>query len=265
MGLVGPGGTVSRVHPQAGSLEALDVTQTVGELLMRVIRLHAVTSWLSRSVNGDFDSAVVRGDLRRSSEHSDGQSEALSSAAPAHEAQVVEARHLVLHDGRRVSQLRGIILIISRHHSDQSPVRNITKSHHLKRHGKGFVAPPVRRQDRAEKVWAVRAHQLSGVISQHVHHGAALHGPAGAQGARRAHALALGHFSARERGGGRREPSARARVYGNMHHNRFQMSPREKLGQPSWVSRLQKVRCVGEWKKLLGDRLLCVAMQMQKR
>lgn len=54
-----------------------------------------------------------------------------TSAAPAHEAQVVEARHLVLHDGRRVSQLRGIILIISRHHSDQSAVRNITQSHHL--------------------------------------------------------------------------------------------------------------------------------------
>lgn len=106
----------------------------------------------------------------------------------------------------------------------------------------------MRRQDRAEKVWAVRAHQLSGVIRQHVHHGAALHGPAGAQRPRRAHAWTLGHFSARERGGGRREPSARARVYGNMHHNRLQMRPREKLGQPSWISnvRLQKVRCVGE-------------------
>lgn len=54
-----------------------------------------------------------------------------TSAAPAHEAQVVESRHLVLHDGRRVSQLRGIILIISRHHRDQSPVRNVTQSHHL--------------------------------------------------------------------------------------------------------------------------------------
>lgn len=90
------------------------------------------------------------------------------------------------------------------------------------------------RQDRAEKVWAVRAHQLSGVIGQHVHHGAGLHGPPGPQRTRCVHTRVLGHFRARERGGGRREPSARGRVYGNMHHNRLQVRPREELRRPKW-------------------------------
>lgn len=43
MGLVGTGGPVARVHPQTGPLETLDVTQAIGELLMSVFRLHAVT------------------------------------------------------------------------------------------------------------------------------------------------------------------------------------------------------------------------------
>lgn len=43
MGLVGAGGPVARVHPQTGPLVTLDVTQAIGELLMRVVRLHAVT------------------------------------------------------------------------------------------------------------------------------------------------------------------------------------------------------------------------------
>lgn len=90
------------------------------------------------------------------------------------------------------------------------------------------------RQDRAEKVWAVRAHQLSGVIGQHVHHGAGLHGPPGPQRTRCVHTRVLGHFRARERGGGRREPSARGWVYGNMHHNRLQVRPREELRRPKW-------------------------------
>lgn len=43
MGLVGAGGPVARVHPQTGPLETLYVTQAIGELLMRVVRLHTVT------------------------------------------------------------------------------------------------------------------------------------------------------------------------------------------------------------------------------
>lgn len=38
----------------------------------------ALTAWFAGSVHGHFDGAVVRGHLRRSSEHGDGQSEALS-------------------------------------------------------------------------------------------------------------------------------------------------------------------------------------------
>lgn len=43
MGLVGAGGPVARVHPQTGPLETLDVTQAIGKLLVRVVRLHTVT------------------------------------------------------------------------------------------------------------------------------------------------------------------------------------------------------------------------------
>lgn len=55
----------------------------------------------------------------------------LTSSTPAHEAQVVEAGHLVLHHGRGVPQLGRVVLVVSGHHRDQGPVGHITKSHDL--------------------------------------------------------------------------------------------------------------------------------------
>lgn len=54
-----------------------------------------------------------------------------TSSTPAHEAQVVEAGHLVLHHGRGVPQLGRVVLVVSGHHRDQSAVGHVTKSHDL--------------------------------------------------------------------------------------------------------------------------------------
>lgn len=54
-----------------------------------------------------------------------------TSSTPAHEAQVVEAGHLVLHHGRGVPQLGRVVLVVPGHHRHQGPVGHIPKSHHL--------------------------------------------------------------------------------------------------------------------------------------
>lgn len=55
----------------------------------------------------------------------------LTSAAAPHEAQVVEARHLVLHHTRGVTQLGWIILVVARHDCDHCAVRYVSQSDHL--------------------------------------------------------------------------------------------------------------------------------------
>lgn len=55
----------------------------------------------------------------------------LTSSTPAYEAQVVKAGHLVLHHRRGVPQLGRVVLVVSGHHRDQSPVGHVTKSHDL--------------------------------------------------------------------------------------------------------------------------------------
>lgn len=57
----------------------------------------------------------------------------LTSAAPSHEAQVVEPGHLVLHHGRGVPQLGRVVLVVAGHHGDQGPVGDVTKGHDLHR------------------------------------------------------------------------------------------------------------------------------------
>lgn len=97
---------------------------------------------------------------------------------------------------------------------------------YLEGHGKSFVAAPVRWQNGAQKVGAVSAHELSGVVRQHVHHWARVRRMPRPQRTRRAHAAradraavtAAAKLPARERRGGRREPSGGGRVYRYMHH-----------------------------------------------
>ena len=76
----------------------------------------------------------------------------------------------------------------------------------------------MRRQDGAEEVWAVGAHQLAGVVGQDVHHVPGVRsrpeGPRGGHGP-----VAVSNLTAGEGRGGRREPSGGGRLYGNMHHN----------------------------------------------
>lgn len=57
----------------------------------------------------------------------------LTSPAAAHEAEVVEPGHLVLHDSGSVAQLGGVILVIARHHRHHRSIRNIPQCHHLRK------------------------------------------------------------------------------------------------------------------------------------
>lgn len=107
----------------------------------------------------------------------------------------------------------------------------------LESHGERLVAPPVRREDRAEEVGAVGPDQLAGVVRQDVHHVPGVRswpeGPGGGHGP-----VAVSNLTAGEGRGGRREPSGRGRLYGNMHHN--------SLGQCHLTGLYQKSRTLGE-------------------
>lgn len=98
--------------------------------------------------------------------------------------------------------------------------RGIIRSHVscLESHGERLVAPPVRREDRAEEVGAVGPDQLASMVRQDVHHVPGVRswpeGPGGGHGP-----VAVSNLAAGEGRGGRREPSGRGRLYGNMHHN----------------------------------------------
>lgn len=63
--------------------------------------------------------------------HGQGRQETLTSPAAAHEAEVVEARHLVLHHARGVPQLGRVVLVVARHHRDHRPVGYVPQGHHL--------------------------------------------------------------------------------------------------------------------------------------
>lgn len=88
----------------------------------------------------------------------------------------------------------------------------------LESHGERLVAPPVRRQHRAEEVRAVGPDQLARVVRKDVHHVPGVRswpdGPCGGHGP-----VAVSNLAAGEGCGGRREPSGGRRLYGNMHHN----------------------------------------------
>lgn len=57
-------------------------------------------------------------------------------------------------------------------HSNENMKKIIIRRHAscLESHGERLVAPPVRRQHRAEEVGTVGADQLAGVVRQDVHH-----------------------------------------------------------------------------------------------
>lgn len=107
------------------------------------------------------------------------------------------------------------------------------RAQYLESDGQGLVAAPVRGQHGAEKVGAVGAHQLAGVVGQHLHHAAvaapqlAGQGGAGVRGAQRQR---LAHLARAQRGGRRREAAARAGIYGDTHHNKpIEYGPRKQL------------------------------------
>lgn len=100
----------------------------------------------------------------------------------------------------------------------------------------------MRREHRAEEVGAVGTDQLPGVVRQHVHHVPGVRsrpeGPRGGHGP-----VAVSNLIAGEGRGGRREPSGRGRLYGNMHHN--------SLGQCHLAGLCQKSGALGGREKFV--------------
>lgn len=91
---------------------------------------------------------------------------------------------------------------------------------YLKRHRESFVTPPVGRQHRAQKVWAVGSHELGRVVRDDLHHGPVVVLSESRQ--RRVRLLMRIVHLPRHRlkaAGRRTEPAAGARIYRNAHHN----------------------------------------------
>lgn len=95
-----------------------------------------------------------------------------------------------------------------------------TRLSYLKRHRESFVTPPVRRQHRAQKVWAVGPHELGRVVRYDLHHGPVVVLSESRQ-LRVRLLLRIAHLPRhRLKAAGRRtEPAAGARIYRNAHHN----------------------------------------------
>lgn len=83
--------------------------------------------------------------IMRVVEGGSGRPETLTSSAAAHEAEVVEAGHLVLHHARGVAQLGRVVLVVARHHRHHRPVGYVSQGDHLSeaaRKVKRFNRPP---------------------------------------------------------------------------------------------------------------------------
>lgn len=61
----------------------------------------------------------------------------LTSPTAAHEAEVVEPGHLVLHDSRGIAQLSRVVLIVACHHSHYRSIWHVPQRYHLRAWGQG--------------------------------------------------------------------------------------------------------------------------------
>jgi hypothetical protein len=94
--------------------------------------------------------------------------DSLTSSAPADEPQIVELGDLVLHDGRRVSQLGAVVLVVAGLDGDDGAVADVAESDHLEGDRQRLVGPPVRRQDRADEQRTPRPDQFAGMLREEV-------------------------------------------------------------------------------------------------
>lgn len=92
----------------------------------------------------------------------------LTSSTPAHESQIVELGHLVLHHRRTVAQLGAIVLIISRPHRHHRSVHDVAQGHHLEGNWQCLVRSPVGRQDGADEERTTGADQFAGMFGEEV-------------------------------------------------------------------------------------------------
>ena len=90
-----------------------------------------LTSRLPRPVYGDLHALGVDGEDGRRARDEDVQVEALAPAAAPDKPQVVELGHVVLHDGRVVTELATEVLIITRPQGDHRAVRDLAQRNYL--------------------------------------------------------------------------------------------------------------------------------------
>ena len=129
-------------------------------------RMWRLTSGFPGTVHGHLHTLGVDGDERRGAADEDAQVETLAPSAPANKPEIVELGHVVLHDGRVVSQLSAEVLVVARPQTDHSPVADLAEGDDLKGGGESFVASPVCRESRAKNVRSSRLDKFSGVLGQ---------------------------------------------------------------------------------------------------
>ena len=76
----------------------------------------------------------------------------LTSSAAGDKAEVVEARHLVVHDRRRVDELAGDVVVVAGGQRHRRAVLDGAERHDAERHRQRLVDAPVLRQDGADHV-----------------------------------------------------------------------------------------------------------------
>ena len=91
-----------------------------------------LTSGFPGTVHGHLHTLGVDGDERRGAADEDAQVETLAPSAPANKPEIVELGHVVLHDGRVVSQLSAEVLVVAGAHRDEGAVGNLLEREHLK-------------------------------------------------------------------------------------------------------------------------------------
>lgn len=129
-------------------------------------------SGFAGSVHGHFYRLRIRGDLVVGrAANDDGDAEGFSAAAAAHEAQVVEFGHLVLHEGGIVSQFAVAIFVVAGFDGHLRVVRDVVERDYFESYRQTFIGAPVRGQRAAEYGGTSGLHELSVISLKRLLHG----------------------------------------------------------------------------------------------
>lgn len=106
-------------------------------------QLTLLWSWLTWSIDGNFNGLCIRCNLAWIRTNCDGEGEWFAASTSSHKPQVIEFCHLIFHDSCAVPQFATIILIISSLNCDHRPVLNIIESDDFEGTRKTFIWSPV--------------------------------------------------------------------------------------------------------------------------